>query len=282
MENSKNRRLLLSAATLLPAATVALQEARSLQQPNIIVICVDDMGYSDIGCFGGEIQTPHLDSLANTGIRFTQFFNGGRSCPSRASLLTGCYPHTVGITGMGLNLASNCVTIAEALKSAGYNTGMTGKWHLSLTQAIGDREDQMQWLSNRNRFNNRPFAPLETYPCNRGFDEHFGTIWGVGNFFDPFSLVHNETPEYVESIPPDFYYTDYTTDKTLALIDDFSKKEEPFFMYVAYAAPHWPLHAKPADIAKACLYLTQDGNEFINAQNIIIDGGMTRKMIYVE
>lgn len=241
-----NNPLLLSAVTLLPAA-VAAQQA---QRPNIMIICVDDMGYSDMGCYGGEIQTPNLDGLAETGIRFTQFFNGARSCPSRASLMTGCYPHTVGITGMGLSLTNNCVTIAEVLKNAGYNTGMTGKWHLSLTQGIGNQPDQMAWLSHQNTFSNRPFAPIATYPCNRGFDQHYGTIWGVGNYFDPFSLVHNETAENVSSVPNDFYYSDYITDKTLALIDDFSGQAEPFFMYVAYTAPHWPLHAKPADIAK--------------------------------
>lgn len=241
---------ILSATVLLPAVIAAQQAVMPEQRPNIMIIMVDDMGYSDMGCYGGEVQTPHLDSLANTGIRFTQFFNGARSCPSRASLLTGCYPHTVGITGMGLSLNNNCVTIAEVLKTAGYRTAMTGKWHLSLTEGIGNTADQMAWLANQNTFNDRPFAPVQSYPSNRGFDEHYGTIWGVANFFDPFSLVHNETREYTDSIPDDFYLTDYITDKTLDLITEFSTTEDPFFMYVAYNAPHWPLHAKPADIAK--------------------------------
>jgi len=232
----------------LPAVIAAQQAVLPTPKPNIMVIVVDDMGYSDMGCYGGEIQTPHLDSLANTGIRFTQFFNGARSCPSRASLLTGCYPHTVGITGMGLSLTTNCLTIAEVLKTAGYNTAMTGKWHLSLTQGIGNTADQMAWLSHQNTFNNRPFAPVETYPCNRGFDEHYGTIWGVVDHFDPFSLVHNTDP--IDTVPSDFYSTDYITDRTMDLIDDYSIKEAPFFMYVSYNAPHWPLHAKPVDVAK--------------------------------
>ncbi|GAB1415384.1 hypothetical protein MASR2M117_07900 [Paludibacter sp.] len=213
-----------------------------------MLIVVDDMGYSDLGCYGGEVQTPNLDALASDGIRFTQFFNGARSCPSRATLLTGCYPHTVGITGMGLSLTKNCVTIAEVLKKEGYHTGMTGKWHLSLTQGLGNRENQMKWLSNQDDFNNRPFAPLDTYPSNRGFEEHWGTIWGVANFFDPFSLVHNT--ERINTVPSDFYLTDFITDKTVDLLDDYSKDDKPFFMYVAYNAPHWPLHAKPEDIAK--------------------------------
>ena len=107
---------ILSATALLPVALTAQQ---SQEKPNIMIIIVDDMGYSDLGCYGGEIHTPNLDSLAQGGMRFTQFFNGARSCPSRATLMTGCYPHTVGITGMGLSLANNCVTIAEVLKTAG-------------------------------------------------------------------------------------------------------------------------------------------------------------------
>lgn len=248
MKKHIHSQYLLSATALLPATIAAQQAALPAPKPNIMVIVVDDMGYSDMGCYGGEIQTPNLDSLANTGIRFTQFFNGARSCPSRASLLTGCYPHTVGITGMGLSLSTNCVTIAEVLKTAGYNTAMTGKWHLSHTQGIGNNADQMAWLSHQNTFNNRPFAPVETYPCNRGFDEHYGTIWGVVDHFDPFSLVHNTEP--INTVPSDFYSTDYITDKTMDLIDDYSTKEAPFFMYVSYNAPHWPLHAKPADIAR--------------------------------
>ena len=157
-----------------------------------MVIMVDDMGYSDLGCFGGEIHTPNLDGLANNGMRFTQFFNAGRSCPSRAALMTGLYAQQAGIMAMGQSLNTECVTIPEVLKTAGYHTAMTGKWHLSLTQGIGNNADQMAWLSHQNTFNNRPFAPIETYPCNRGFDEHWGTIWGVVNHFDPFSLVHNE------------------------------------------------------------------------------------------
>ena len=215
-----------------------------------MVIMVDDMGYSDLGCFGGEIHTPNLDGLANNGMRFTQFFNAGRSCPSRAALMTGLYAQQAGIMAMGQSLNTECVTIPEVLKTAGYHTAMTGKWHLSLTQGIGNNADQMAWLSHQNTFNNRSFAPIETYPCNRGFDEHWGTIWGVVNHFDPFSLVHNEEPIYTDAIPSDFYSTDFITDKTIDLIDDLSAKEEPFFMYVAYNAPHWPLHAKPEDIKK--------------------------------
>jgi arylsulfatase A-like enzyme len=216
------------------------------QKPNIMIIMVDDMGYSDPGCFGGEINTPNIDSLAANGLRFTQFYNSSRSCPSRGSLMTGLYPHQAGITAMGVSLNNKCVTIPEVLKTAGYNTAMTGKWHLSLTQGRANNDEQMQWLANRVDYGN--FAPLASYPCNRGFDEHFGIVWGVANFFDPFSLVHNE--ERIATVPDDFYMTNYITQKSVDLIDSLSKDDKPFFMYVAHTAPHWPLHALPEDIAK--------------------------------
>ena len=238
------------ALTVLPALLPAIASAQEAQRPNIMLIVVDDMGYSDLGCFGGEVESPNLDALAASGMRFTQFYNSGRSCPSRAQLLTGRYAQTVGITGMGLSLTHDCVTIPEALKDAGYHTGMSGKWHLSLTQGIGNREDQMKWLSHQSYFGNRPFAPLDTYPCNRGFDQHWGTIWGVTDHFDPFSIVHNEEPIFTESIPEDFYYADYVADKAIGMMDEMTADGKPFFMYVAFQEPHWPVQAKPQDIAK--------------------------------
>lgn len=242
----KTRQLLPLATALLPGMTSAQQAER----PNIMLIVVDDMGYSDLGCFGGEINTPNIDCLASNGMRFTQFFNCGRSCPSRGALLTGMYAQQCGITGMGVSLNTQCVTIPEALKGAGYHTAMSGKWHLSQTQGIGNNADQMAWLSHQNTFNNRPFAPIETYPCNRGFDEHWGTIWGVCDHFDPFSLVHNEEAIYTDAIPDDFYSTDFITEKAITMLDGLAEQNDPFFMYVSFNAPHWPLHAKPADIAK--------------------------------
>lgn len=238
------------ALTALPALLPAIASAQEAQRPNIMLIVVDDMGYSDLGCFGGEVESPNLDALASTGMRFTQFYNSGRSCPSRAQLLTGRYAQTVGITGMGLSLTHDCVTIPEALKDAGYHTGMSGKWHLSLTQGIGNNADQMKWLSHQSYFGNRPFAPIDTYPCNRGFDQHWGTIWGVTDHFDPFSLVHNEEAIFTESIPEDFYYADFVADKAIDMMDEMTSDGKPFFMYVAFQEPHWPVQAKPQDIAK--------------------------------
>ncbi len=243
----KYQRALTALPALLPALASAQQQAT---RPNIMLIVVDDMGYSDLGCFGGEVESPNLDALAASGMRFTQFYNSGRSCPSRAQLMTGRYAQTVGITGMGQSLSRDCVTIPEVLREAGYHTGMSGKWHLSLTKGIGNQEDQMKWLSHQSTFNNRPFAPIETYPCNRGFDQHWGTIWGVTDHFDPFSLVHNEEPIFTDSIPKDFYYADFVADKAIDMMDEMTSDGKPFFMYVAFQEPHWPLHAKPQDIAK--------------------------------
>ena len=228
--------LLPTAMALMPTTLAAKGET---ERPNIMIIMVDDMGYSDPQCFGGEVQTPNLNALAQDGVRFTQFFNCGRSCPSRGSLMTGLYAQECGITGMGVSLNKECVTIPEVLKTAGYTTAMSGKWHLSLTRAINGKNnspEQLQWLSHQNYFDNAPFAPLDTYPCNRGFDEHWGTIWGVCDHFDPFSLVHNEEPIYVDGIPDGFYSTDFVTQKANDMLDELTKKDEPFFMYVAYTA----------------------------------------------
>jgi len=215
-------------------------------RPNIIIILADDMGYSDIGCYEGEINTPNINYLANNGLRFSQFYNAGRCCPTRASLLTGLYPHQAGLAHNGRNLSNNSVTIAEVLKRSGYKTGMAGKWHLSQTIPLKNQEDQLKWLSHQ--IDSGIFAPLSTYPTRRGFDEFWGVIWGVANYFDPFSLVHNEEP--IKEVPENFYITDFITDKAIDMIDDFSKSEDPFFLYVSYTAPHWPLHALPEDINK--------------------------------
>jgi len=236
--------LLLSVGLFFSGCTS--KEAPKPDRPNILLIMLDDSGFSDLGCYGGEIQTPNIDQLATTGVRFTQMHNAARCCPTRASLLTGLYPQTAGITGMGVNLEMNAATIAEVLKDNGYHTGMTGKWHLSRTKALPDQNEQLQWLAHR--ADHGPFSPLENYPCNRGFEEHWGTIWGVVDFFDPFSLVHNEEP--IENVPDDFYVTDFITQKSIDLLDEYSKDDKPFFLYVAHNAPHWPLHALPEDIEK--------------------------------
>lgn len=216
-------------------------------RPNIIIIMSDDMGYSDVGSYGGEIDTPNLDRLAKNGLRFSQFYNASRCCPTRASLLTGQFPHKVGVGRNGVTMNREGVTIAEVLGNAGYNTAMFGKWHLSVMDTLDDKEKQLAWL-NHQYTPDRPFAPLDSYPVNRGFDEHYGVIWGVVNFFDPYSLVEGTQP--VETVPEDYYFTDALNERSAEAVKRLSDKEAPFFMYVAHAAPHWPLHALPEDIAK--------------------------------
>jgi arylsulfatase len=202
----------------------------------------DDMGYSDLGCYGSEISTPNIDRLASEGMRFTQFYNAARCCPTRAALLTGLYPHQTGMGGMITRnpdnpegpyqgyLNNNCVTLAEVLKSTGYDTYMSGKWH------VGELEPH--------------------WPINRGFDKYYGLISGAMNYFD-ISKSKRKGLERVfvkdgePFIPPNegFYATDAFTDEALKFLDDH-KNKNPFFLYLAYNAPHWPLHALPEDIEK--------------------------------
>lgn len=224
-------------------------------RPNIIIILADDMGYSDVGCYGGEIKTPYIDMLAAKGLRFSQFYNASRCCPTRASLLTGLYSHEAGIGNMSFDqqaegyrgyLKENTITLAELLKSGGYKTGIVGKWHVANTKPLPDKKEHLAWLNHQK--NNGDFAPLNQYPTARGFDKYYGNIWGVVNFFDPFSLVNGTEP--VKNVPDNFYYTDAINDTASAYIRQFSKTKKPFFLYVAETAPHWPLHALPQDIKK--------------------------------
>ena len=227
-------------AASIPAGLYSKKDSR----PNIILIMSDDMGFSDIGCYGSEIKTPVLDKLASKGLRFTQFYNTGRCCPTRACLLTGLYPHQAGVGHMmqdkGLdgykgNLNKNCVTIAEALKPTGYSTYISGKWHVTKDTKPETDADKHNW------------------PLQRGFDRFYGTIHGAGSFWDPNSLTRGNTyispyadPEYK---PKTFFYTDAISDHAAKFIRENSK-DKPFFMYVAYTAAHWPMHALPKDIAK--------------------------------
>src|SRR3954469_10288702 len=194
---------------LLAATRPARAQAGAAKRPNIIVILADDLGYSDIGCFGGDVRTPNLDALAKAGVSFTNFYNDARCCPTRASILTGLYPHQAGIGAMNERtklpaysgaLKPTTPTIAEVLKAGGYRTAHFGKWHVSNTL---QRPDHMQDL-NRRRFPDA-FSSIEQYPTRRGFDEYWGGIWGVVDYYNPFSLVDGERP--VKDLPADFYMT---------------------------------------------------------------------------
>lgn len=208
----------------------------------------DDMGYSDLGCYGGEIQTPHLDRLAKNGLRFTQFYNGARCCPTRASLLTGLAPHQTGMGWMTIrnqghegytgNLNQHCVTLAEVLKEAGYATFMSGKWHLS-----GFDRPQSEFASYAQDEENR-----ESWPIQRGFDEFFGIILGGANFYNPSSLVRDN--EHIEA-GPTFFFTDEIVSNAISFLGDHSESStDPFFLYLPFTAPHFPLHARDSVIEK--------------------------------
>lgn len=222
-----NRRQFLSSLAAAPLAAAP-------RRPNIVLIMADDLGFSDIGCYGSEIATPNLDRLAKGGIRFTQFYNTARCCPTRASLLTGLYPHQAGVGHMVANrgippyqgfLNDRCVTIAEALRPAGYRTAMSGKWHVG--------EDRPHW------------------PTDRGFEKYFGLISGASNYWrldQGRKMAMDDQPW----TPPaeGFYMTDAITDHAVKFIDQLGRGPQPFFLYTAYTAPHWPLHAHPSDIEK--------------------------------
>lgn len=254
--NSVKLKAWLVLSLLVMASQYAIAQTPSkTKKTNIIVILADDLGFSDLGCYGGEISTPNLDWLANRGMRMNSFYNASRCCPTRASLLTGLYPHAAGIGNMTTDqnqpgyrgsLTSNTVTIAQVLKNNGYQTGMVGKWHVSETQAFPEKETQLEWLDHK--IQDKNFGDTLLYPTHKGFQKYYGNIWGVVDYFDPFSLVNGTTP--VKNVPKDFYYTNAIGDSSVVYIKDFSGKKAPFFMYVAFTAPHWPLQALEKDIKK--------------------------------
>lgn len=225
---------------LVAVMLLAVGVHAELPRPNILVILADDLGYSDLGCYGGEINTPTLNRLAENGIRFTQFYSAARCCPSRAALLTGLYPHQAGIGAMTGTcnpkipayqgyLKRESVTMGEALGQAGYRTFLSGKWH------VGDHDSSM-------------------YPSARGFQRTFCYLGGACNYYDgtwpgsrqPAKIVMNGKPYRV---PDDFFMTDTITDYAIDFIRE-TPSNQPVFGYISYTAPHWPLHARPETIAK--------------------------------
>ncbi len=224
------KRILALVVVVLVALSAKISHAG---KPNILYIVADDLGYSDLGCYGGEIDTPVLDSLAAGGVRLTQFYNTGRCCPSRAAILTGQYPHRVGLGHMTTNdlgqpgyrgvVSSEARTIAQVLNTAGYRSFMSGKWHLGTPD-----------------------------PTQHGFEEFYGTLVSAKRFFDQDHLIRmpegRTARRYADS---DFYATDAVTDHAI----DFLKQarttpDKPWFLYLAYNAPHFPLHAPKDEIAK--------------------------------
>lgn len=215
---------------LLFALTLATNHSLA-DRANIVLIMVDDMGFSDIGCYGGTIDTPHLNQLAAEGMRFTQFYNNAKCTTTRASMLTGLYPRG---HKLEKHLRSNMLTLGEALRDAGYATSLSGKWHL------GGQES--------------------THPFHRGFNRFYGLLDGACNFFDPAIRdpdykggrlrVFGHDAQLVTEFPDDFYTTDAFTDHAIESVRIASAANQPFFVHIPYTAPHYPLHARPEDIEK--------------------------------
>lgn len=200
-------------------------------RPNVLLILCDDLGFSDLGCYGGEIPTPNLDQLAAEGLRFTQFYNCAVCVTTRSALLTGLYPRQQ----RAPRLRTDMITLGEALRSAGYATSLTGKWHLGST------------------------APRR--PIDRGFDEYYGLLSGCCNFFNPAKrdpvfynggnfrpFAHNA--DAITEFPEDFYTTDAFSDHAVRTIRKFASDDRPFFVHLCYTAPHFPLHAPNEDIQR--------------------------------
>lgn len=223
----------LALALLLPASLSSLQAAdapKAASRPNIIVILADDLGYSDLGCYGGEIRTPNLDALARGGLRFSQFYNCALCGPSRAALMTGLHPHQVGISGWTGLLNNRCVTTCELLKRAGYTTAAVGRLDMVTAEDWHDPKS-----------------------ISRHVDRFLGSTGhtGPGNYFKAVRTTDFFRDGQPFTLPAEgAYKTDLITDFATQFITEAAGKERPFFLYFAHYAPHWPLHAKPEDIAK--------------------------------
>jgi len=224
-----------------------------MTKPNVVLILADDLGYSDVGCYGSEIRTPNIDRLGRNGVRFTQFFNTARCSPSRASLLTGLHPHQTGVgiltdadgpQGYRGSLNDRCATLAELLAEDGYATGLSGKWHLA---------SNMQ-------------EPSEAWPTRRGFQHFFGTLSGAGSYYRPSTLHRGENDASSEADDPDFFYTDAIAADAAKFIGESVEAGRPFFSYVAFTAPHWPLHAPAEDVERYAGVYEQGWDELREAR----------------
>jgi arylsulfatase len=225
----------MGAGGTLGAGSLAPPAVAQPKRPNVLIILADDMGFSDIGCYGSEIHTPNLNKLASQGVRFTHFRNTARCCPSRSSLLTGLYSHQAGVGLMVEDrgrpsyqgyLNDRCATLAEVLRPAGYRTLMSGKWHVG--------EHRPHW------------------PTDRGFEKYFGLISGACNYFrlDEGRQMALDDKPWTPPTDGSFYMTDAIADHAVDYLDQYGRGPQPFLLYTAFTAPHYPLHARPDDIAK--------------------------------
>ena len=218
-----------SVALIVPALWVQPLEAETMDRPNIVLIMADDLGFSDLGCYGSEIATENLDALARGGMQMTQFYNCAKCTTTRAALVTGRYPRPKN----GL-LQFEDLTIAELMRHAGYATSLSGKWHLGKSES--------------------------THPFHRGFDRFYGLLDGCCNFFDPSipdpkfkggrTRTFGEDDRRITDFPSDYYTTTAFTDHAIESIKRFSAEQKPFFVHLTYTAPHYPLHAPEKTIQK--------------------------------
>ena len=246
-------RLLISSLILSSIGNSAVAgNASKENHPNIILILCDDMGFSDLGCYGGEVRTPNIDFLAEEGIRFSQFKNTGRSCPSRAALLTGHYQHEAGMGWMTAvdehrpgyrgQIAANIPTIAEVLRDNGYATYMSGKWHVTVDGAFDE--------------------PNGSYPVQRGFQKYYGCLSGGGSYYAPKPVYSGLTR--ITEFPDDYYYTTAISDSAVSFVREHPA-DVPMFLYVAHYAPHLPLHA-PKQRVDACRERYKAGYDILRRQ----------------
>ena len=240
------------ALTAVAPATAAGSADSNTEHPNIVLIMCDDMGFSDLSCYGGEVHTPNIDYLAEQGIRFSQFKNTGRSCPSRAALLTGHYQHEAGMGWMTAvdehrpgyrgQISANLPTIAEVLRNQGYATYMSGKWHVTVDGAFD--------------------SPNGSYPAQRGFSKDYGCLHGGGSYYKPDPVYSNL--QRVTEFPEDYYYTTAITDSAVSFIKQHPV-DTPLFIYIAHYAPHLPLQA-PKEKVEACRERYKVGYDILRQQ----------------
>lgn len=248
-------KFILTSLALTASASPTLAasgQTSGTSQPNIVLILCDDMGFSDLACYGGEVHTPNIDYLAEHGVRFSQFKNTGRSCPSRAALLTGHYQHEAGMGWMTAvdehrlgyrgQISSDIPTIAEVLHKQGYNTYMSGKWHVTTDGAFD--------------------SPNGSYPVQRGFEKYYGCLHGGGSYYKPTPVYNNL--QRVTKLPDDYYYTTAITDSAVSFIKQHPVAH-PMFLYIAHFAPHLPLEA-PKERVDACRKRYEVGYDVLRQQ----------------